>query len=140
MGDFQNEDAIEVACAPSFSIGERVIARSVIRNDGTYTGKNMGELLVNKGDAGYVTRIDMFLQRFYIYAVHFVETDRKVGMRAKELCTLDYLPDDVLACLGERATVLSSIDQILPTATAADGRSLWHTEHQGDASDNRVAS
>ncbi|SEK14275.1 nitrogen fixation protein NifZ, partial [Paraburkholderia diazotrophica] len=67
-------------------------------------------------------------------------TDRKVGMRAKELCTLDYLPDDVLACLGERATVLSSIDQILPTATAADGRSLWHTEHQGDASDNRVAS
>ncbi|MEM5373436.1 nitrogen fixation protein NifZ, partial [Paraburkholderia azotifigens] len=42
-------------------------------------------------------------------AVHFVETDRKVGMRAKELCTLDYLPDDVLACLGERTTVLSSI-------------------------------
>ncbi|MEM5292625.1 nitrogen fixation protein NifZ, partial [Paraburkholderia sabiae] len=68
--------------------------------DGTYAGKNMGELLVSKGDTGYVTRIDMFLQRFYIYAVHFVETDRKVGMRAKELCTLDYLPDHVLARAG----------------------------------------
>ncbi len=136
MSDFQNEDTIEVACAPSFSIGERVIARSVIRNDGTYNDKNMGELLVNKGDAGYVTRIDIFLQRFYIYAVHFVETDRKVGMRAKELCTLDHLPDDVLACLGERATALCSIDQILPAATADDGRSLWCAEYRRDASGN----
>ncbi|MEM5440461.1 hypothetical protein AABE10_35515, partial [Paraburkholderia diazotrophica] len=42
------------------------------------------------------------------YAVHFVETDRKVGMRAKELCTLDHLPEDVLACLGERAKALRS--------------------------------
>ncbi len=121
MGDFHNDDAIEVVFAPSFSIGERVIAHSVIRNDGTYTGKNMGELLVNKGDAGYVTRIDMFLQRFYIYPVHFVETDHRVGMRAKELCMLDHLPEDVLACLGERAKALRSIDQILLTATAADG-------------------
>ncbi|MEX3937843.1 nitrogen fixation protein NifZ, partial [Paraburkholderia phymatum] len=76
--------------------------------------------------------------RFYIYAVHFVETDRKVGMRAKELCTLDHLPDDVLACLGERAKALRSIDQILPAATAEDGRSLWRAEYRGDASGNRV--
>ncbi|MEX3937749.1 nitrogen fixation protein NifZ, partial [Paraburkholderia phymatum] len=52
--------------------------------------------------------------RFYIYAVHFVETDRKVGMRAKELCTLDHLPDDVLACLGERAKGSSLAFHSLP--------------------------
>ncbi|MPW23766.1 nitrogen fixation protein NifZ [Paraburkholderia sp. CNPSo 3157] len=109
MHDFHNDDAIEVAFAPSFSIGERVVARSVIRNDGTYTGKNMGEILANRGDVGYVTRIDTFLQRFYIYAVHFVETDHLVGMREKELCTLDHLPEDVLARAGERAATLRQI-------------------------------
>ncbi|RKT10389.1 NifZ domain-containing protein [Paraburkholderia sp. RAU2J] len=74
-----------------------------ISNDGTYTGKAMGELLLSKGDVGYVTGIDTFLQWFYIYAVHFVERDHRVGMRAKELCTLDHRPQDVPARLGERA-------------------------------------
>jgi nitrogen fixation protein NifZ len=30
-------------------------------------------------------------------------------MRAKELCTLDHLPDDVLARLGERASQLDAL-------------------------------
>ena len=30
-------------------------------------------------------------------------------MRAKELCTLDHLPDDVLALLGERAAELDTL-------------------------------
>lgn len=105
----RDDDLIEVAFPPRFNYGERVIARSVIRNDGTYNGKDIGEVLVNRGEIGYVTSIDTFLQQFYIYAVDFVESGHRVGMRAKELCTLDNLPDDVLQGLGERAEALRRI-------------------------------
>lgn len=105
----RDDDLIEVAFPPRFNYGERVIARSVIRNDGTYNGKDIGEVLVNRGEIGYVTSIDTFLQQFYIYAVDFVESGHRVGMRAKELCTLDNLPNDVLQGLGERAEALRRI-------------------------------
>ncbi|MEM5433285.1 nitrogen fixation protein NifZ [Cupriavidus oxalaticus] len=73
----------------------------MVRNDGTFFGKDIGEVIVNKGDTGYITRIDTFLQRFYIYAVHFVASDRRVGMRARELCTLDHLNEGVCAPIGD---------------------------------------
>jgi nitrogen fixation protein NifZ len=66
-------------------------------------------VLVHKGDIGYVQSIGTFLQQFYIYAVEFVGSGHKVGMRAKELCTLDNLPPEVLAQLGERAAQLAEI-------------------------------
>ncbi|WP_066257721.1 nitrogen fixation protein NifZ [Hydrogenophaga flava] len=116
----RDDDVIEVAEPPRFAFGERVIARSVIRNDGTYNGKDIGEVLVNKGDIGYVVSINTFLQQFYIYAVDFIETGHRVGMRAKELCTLDHLPDEVLAQLGEKATVLASLGSGKPLANPQD--------------------
>ncbi|TDV26867.1 nitrogen fixation protein NifZ [Paraburkholderia caballeronis] len=110
MGDInRDDDMIEIAFPPRFSFGERVIARSAVRNDGTYTGKDIGAVLVSKGDVGYVTSINTFLQQFYIYAVDFVESGHRVGMRAKELCTLDNLPDDVLERLGAHAAALRSL-------------------------------
>ncbi len=105
----RDDDVIEVAFPPRFNYGERVIARSVIRNDGTYNGKDIGEVLVNKGEIGYVTNINTFLQQFYIYAVDFVDSGHRVGMRAKELCTLDKLPEDILAQLGEKAGALRGL-------------------------------
>ena len=112
----RDDDVIEVADPPRFSFGERVIARSVIRNDGTYNGKDIGEVLVNKGDIGYVVSINTFLQQFYIYAVDFIETGHRVGMRAKELCTLDNLPEEVLAQLGEKAGALADLGSGKPLA------------------------
>ena len=110
MADISREDdLIEVASPPRFNMGERVISRTVIRNDGTYNGKDIGEVLVNKGEVGFVTSIGTFLQQFYIYAVEFVDSGHRVGMRAKELCTLDHLPDDVLAQLGDKAGQLQSL-------------------------------
>ncbi|MDP3925174.1 MAG: nitrogen fixation protein NifZ, partial [Hydrogenophaga sp.] len=54
MADINRDDAeIELAFPPRFQYGERVIARSVERNDGTYTGKDIGEVLVTKGEIGY---------------------------------------------------------------------------------------
>lgn len=106
----RDDDVIEVAFPPRFTMGERVICRSVIRNDGTFNGKDIGEVLVEKGSVGFVRSIGTFLQQFYNYAVEFVESGHQVGMRAKELCTLDNLPDEVLAQLGiEKAQSLQDI-------------------------------
>jgi nitrogen fixation protein NifZ len=110
MADISREDdTLEIAFPPRFAMGERVLSRSVVRNDGTYNGKDIGDVLVQKGEIGFVRSIGTFLQQFYIYAVEFAESGHRVGMRAKELCTLDHLPDDVLAQLGERAAELDSL-------------------------------
>jgi len=98
----RDDDVLEIALPPRFEMGERVISRSVIRNDGTYNGKDIGEVLVHKGEVGFVRSIGTFLQQFYIYAIEFVDSGHQVGMRAKELCTLDHLPPEVLAQLTER--------------------------------------
>lgn len=105
----RDDDTIEIALPPRFAMGERVISRSVIRNDGTYNGRDIGEVLVNRGEIGYVRSIGTFLQQFYIYAVEFIDSGHRVGMRAKELCTLDHLPEEVLAQLGERAQALHDL-------------------------------
>lgn len=105
----RDDDVLEVASPPRFSMGERVICRTVIRNDGTYDGLDVGVVLVTKGEVGFVASIGTFLQQFYIYAVEFVASGHKVGMRAKELCTLDHLPEEVLAQLGDKAQQLKEI-------------------------------
>jgi nitrogen fixation protein NifZ len=109
----RDDDTIEIAHPPRFSMGERVISRSVIRNDGTWNGRDIGEVLVQRGEVGFVVSIGSFLQQFYIYAVEFIDGGHRVGMRAKELCTLDHLPPEVMARLEERhgdaAAVLGSL-------------------------------
>ena len=105
----RDDDIVEIALPPRFAMGERVVSRTVVRNDGTYNGKDIGEVLVGKGEVGFVRSIGTFLQQFYIYAVEFSGSGHRVGMRAKELCTLDHLPDEVLALLGERAAQLDQI-------------------------------
>ena len=105
----RDDDVIELADPPRFTFGERVVSRTTIRNDGTFTGKDIGEVLVNKGDIGYVVSIGTFLQQFYIYAVEFTEHGYRVGMRAKELMTLDHLPEEILAQLGDKAESLRAL-------------------------------
>ena len=105
----RDDDSVEIALPPRFAMGERVVSRTVVRNDGTYNGKDIGDVLVAKGEVGFVRSIGTFLQQFYIYAVEFVDSGHQVGMRAKELCTLDHLPPEVLAQLGERAGQLDTL-------------------------------
>ncbi len=110
MGDIaRDDDSVEIAHPPRFGMGERVVSRTVIRNDGTYNGKDIGEVLVARGEVGFVRSIGTFLQQFYIYAVEFTGSGHQVGMRAKELCTLDHLPEEVLAQLGEKAALLKEL-------------------------------
>lgn len=110
MGDINRDsDTVEIADPPRFTFGERVICRSTIRNDGTFAGKDIGHVLVKKGDIGYVRSIGTFLQQFYIYSVEWVGRGYQVGMRAKELCTLDGLPDEVLAQFADRLDQLKQL-------------------------------
>ena len=44
---------------------------------------------MRKGEVGYVRDIGTFLQQFYIYAVEWVDSGTLVGMRGKELVSLD---------------------------------------------------
>ena len=83
------DEPLEVYDPPTFSPGEKVRATKYVKNDGTYPLKDIGEVLVAKGDVGYVRDIGTFLQRFYVYAVDFVDRGTIVGMRGRELVSLD---------------------------------------------------
>ncbi|MFO1025479.1 MAG: nitrogen fixation protein NifZ [Acetobacteraceae bacterium] len=79
------EDEIEVYKPPRFRPGAKVRANRSVKNDGTMAGREIGEIVVKKGDIGYVRDIGMYLQRYYVYAVEFVDRTTIVGMRAREL-------------------------------------------------------
>jgi len=81
----RDSDVVELTQAPYFGFGERVRAKRTIRNDGTYAGKEIGDILAKKGEEGYVVSIGTFLQQFYIYGVEFLESGNRVGMKRKEL-------------------------------------------------------
>jgi nitrogen fixation protein NifZ len=81
----RRENVVELDAPPAFDYGDKVRALKVIRNDGTFPGKDIGEVLVGKGDVGYVASIGSFLQQFYIYGVHFHERGYTVGCRRREL-------------------------------------------------------
>src|SRR6266568_1323161 len=81
----RDSDVVEITAAPYFTFGEKVKAKRTIRNDGTYAGKEIGEILAKKGEEGYVVSIGTFLQQFYIYGVEFLESGNRVGMKRKEL-------------------------------------------------------
>jgi len=88
---------VELDGPPSFEYGQRVRSSQVVRNDGTFGGKEIGEVLVKKGEEGYVISIGTFLQQFYIYGVEFLSTGYRVGMKRKELEFVE-----TIAC-GEKA-------------------------------------
>jgi nitrogen fixation protein NifZ len=87
------EETVELDAPPAFGCGDKVRAIRLVRNDGTFPGKTVGEALVSAGDVGYVCSIGTFLQRYFIYGVDFVERGRIVGMRAGELELVSPAPE-----------------------------------------------
>lgn len=86
-------DIVELNGAPRFGYGEKVMSTKTVRNDGTFPGREIGDILVKKGDIGYVTSIGTFLQQFYIYGVEFIAHGYRVGMKGRELESLDAVDD-----------------------------------------------
>jgi nitrogen fixation protein NifZ len=89
----RDSDMVELNGPPSFEYGAKVRSRYMVRNDGTFAGKEIGDVLVKKGEVGYVISIGTFLQQFYIYSVEFLGTGYRVGMKRKELELVEPLPN-----------------------------------------------
>ncbi len=85
----RGSDIVELDGPPRYEYGAKVVSRFNIRNDGTYPGREIGDMLVHKGDVGYVASIGTFLQQYYIYGVDFYERGTLVGMRARELLAFE---------------------------------------------------
>ena len=78
-------DELELDLPPIYDLGDKVRIISEIKNDGTYPGKKLGEVLIDIGEVGYVISIGTYLQRAYIYAIRFMEKDIVIGCRKHEL-------------------------------------------------------
>jgi len=89
----RDSDIVELNDPPTFDYGQKVRSLRVIRNDGTFPGKDIGEVLVKKDEVGYVISIGTFLQQFYIYGVEFLGSGYRVGMKKKELVLAEIIPE-----------------------------------------------
>ena len=85
----RDSNLVELEGPPIFDYGEKVVSRKNVRNDGTFAGTEIGDILVKKGEVGYVKSIGSFLQQFYIYGVDFIDRGVVVGMKGRELRSLD---------------------------------------------------
>lgn len=70
---------------PVFDYGDEVRVIRNVRNDGTFPGRETGELLIRRGSSGYVRNVGSYLQDQVIYSVHFMESNLLVGCREEEL-------------------------------------------------------
>ncbi|MGE0113768.1 MAG: nitrogen fixation protein NifZ [Steroidobacteraceae bacterium] len=100
----RDSEVMELNDPPVFNFGEKVRALRTIRNDGTYCGREIGDVLVKKGEQGYVVHIGSFLQQFYIYGVEFIESGTRVGMKRKELEAVEAPEEIPLPELGPANT------------------------------------
>jgi nitrogen fixation protein NifZ len=72
-----------------FEYGEPVRVTRNVRNDGTYPGMEVGDLLIRRGSVGNVIEVGTFLQDQIIFTVHFLNHGRMVGCRLEELIGAD---------------------------------------------------
>lgn len=74
---------------PAYQYGDEVRVIRNVRNDGTYPGKEIGDLLLKRGSVGVVYDVGTYLQDQLIYRVHFFEAGCIVGCREEELIGAD---------------------------------------------------
>jgi len=86
------EAPVEVWGPPVFEKGDKVVSLRDVRNDGTFPGAKMGEVLIHKDEIGYVHSVGTYLNRYFIYGIDFIQSARLVGMRAAELKLLEKAP------------------------------------------------
>ena len=70
---------------PVYEYGDEVRLIRNVRNDGTYPGREVGELLMKRGSVGCVYDVGTYLQDQLIYRVHFLDEGRTIGCRSEEL-------------------------------------------------------
>jgi nitrogen fixation protein NifZ len=116
--------------AERFDYGEAVRVTRNVRNDGTYPGMPVGELLIRRGSVGHVIETGTFLQDQVIYTVHFLDHGRMVGCRAeavapwnpsrfefrdKVLCRMDLaIQGEIIAAKGAEGEVIKVLRECVP--------------------------
>ncbi|OUD11653.1 nitrogen fixation protein NifZ [Thioflexithrix psekupsensis] len=129
---------------PQFEYGDSVRVVRNVRNDGTFPGKEVGELLVRRGSVGYVRDIGSFLQDQIIYTVHFVDENRMVGCREEELIGGDeywvaslfefrdkVTPKIPLAIQGEVIAQPGDVGEVFKVLRDAPGGVQYHVRFPG---------
>lgn len=121
-----------------WDIGDAVRVVRNVRNDGTYPGAAMGDLLIRRGSVGTVVDVGTFLQDQIIYTVHFLDVDRVVGCREEELIggEDDWIPSvfearervaaaKILALGGDTRVPRGAVGEVL-RVLRHDGAPLYH--------------
>ncbi|WP_394153689.1 nitrogen fixation protein NifZ [Vibrio maritimus] len=77
-----------------FPIGNQVRLIRNVRNDGSFTQLNKGELLAAQGDVGEVRSSGYYLQDQIVYQVFFPTRNQVVGIKQSELIdvNLEWVP------------------------------------------------
>ena len=127
-----------------FKQGDQVRVLRTCRNDGTYPGKEIGDLLVTRGACGYVKDIGTYLQDQTIYAVHFFDDDAMVGCREEELIGIDeeWVPSRFefrekvksklkLAVKGEVIADIGDVGEIIKVLRWQDDGVAYHVRFPG---------
>jgi nitrogen fixation protein NifZ len=73
-----------VAGRPEFKLGDAVRSIALVKNDGIYPHRDIGETLVYEGDAGVIRQSWSFLGEMY-YTVEFAARAVFVIMRGREM-------------------------------------------------------
>lgn len=122
-----------------FDYGNVVRVIRNVKDDGTYPGANVGELLVRRGSVGHVVDIGTFLQDQVIYSVHFLDIGRIVGCREEELIDAaePWVPSIfefrervrtaiALASAGEVLVPADAPGQVMKVVRNAEGGAAYH--------------
>lgn len=129
---------------PKFQTGEAVRVVRNVRNDGTFPGREVGDLLVRRGAVGYVKDVGTFLQDQLIYSVHFFEDNCMVGCREEELQAESdpwnpsrfefrdkVTPTLPLGLNGEIVAEPGSVGEVLKVLRDAPGGVAYHVRFPG---------
>ncbi|MEW6678534.1 MAG: nitrogen fixation protein NifZ [Pseudomonadota bacterium] len=128
-----------------FDYGDQVRITRNVRNDGTYPGMDVGNLLVRRGSIGFVMNVGTFLQDQIIYTVNFMELNRIVGCREEELIGADepWTPSRFETREKVRVTLSLSVDgevrvpqgtegEVMKVVREAEGGVQYHVHFPGN--------
>ncbi|MDR3394093.1 MAG: nitrogen fixation protein NifZ [Parasulfuritortus sp.] len=120
---------------PRFDYGDQVRVTRNVRNDGTYPGLVMGNLLVRRGSVGYVMTVGTFLQDQLIYTVNFLDQNRIVGCRDEELIGIDepWVPSQFETREKVRATLTLAVggEVLVPVGTEGEVMRVIRDDESG---------
>ena len=120
---------------PRFEYGDQVRVTRNVRNDGTYPGLVMGNLLIRRGSVGYVMTVGTFLQDQLIYTVNFMEQNRIIGCREEELIGIDepWVPSKFETREKVRATLTLAVngEVLVPVGTEGEVMRVIRDDESG---------